>query len=394
MDAPTRPRYICRNTDQHARAFRPATPCRCTCGCRRPIPFILSKRRMKGPHLLVGSDALAVQLPSLLERRGWKRLLIAAGPHFLESIAGAAFITSVKDRTASLSATPQGLLRVSTLKEQAAALPAGIDAVIAIGGGRSIDYAKALLYYAGLNPEGFVAVPTTAGSGSDATSFAVVYEGIDKLSIAGPELLPNVVVWDESLLRELPQRQRAVSGLDALVQCLESLWSLQSTGASRALAWEAGNWLHRNLETFVAHPGDELALAALYAAHHSGRAINTSRTTGPHALSYYLTAVHGIDHGHAVALLFPVFLQYNSDATESFTAVLELLGQPDADSAVHSWQGFLTRLGLEPDLASLGLTPAIIPEWLRHVNAERFANNPVPFEPARLGALLQTTLFL
>ncbi|RYY88689.1 MAG: iron-containing alcohol dehydrogenase [Chitinophagaceae bacterium] len=349
---------------------------------------------MMEPHILLGEQALLADLPGLVRKRGCRRLLLAAGPHFLRSDDGRALISNLGTLIAVCREAPPGLLQLAEMKAISAALPTDIDGIIAVGGGRSIDFAKALLFFKNRKPDFFAAVPTTAGSGSDATSFAVVYDGIEKHSLAHPALLPNVVVWQESLLDGLPLKQRAISGLDALVQCLESLWSLRATAASRALAWEAGNWLWKHLPAFVHQPGEELTLGALYAAHYSGRAINQSRTTGPHALSYYLTAVHGIDHGHAVAMLFPVFLRYNDAVgSEGFDAVLQLLGEADAESAVRRWQLFVESLGLESRLSEINLPQVVQDEWMEHVNAERFANNPAPFDPARLKELLQTTLF-
>ncbi|GAB4092201.1 hypothetical protein GCM10028786_11270 [Flaviaesturariibacter terrae] len=343
----------------------------------------------------MGSDALGAQLPALLRRQGCRRVLLAAGGHFLRSGAADAVTTALAGLLAAVRETPDGLLQEESVRAQAAALPPDIDAVIAIGGGRTIDYAKALLYYYGKSISLFAAVPTTAGSGSDATSFAVLYSGITKRSLEHPVLKPGVVVWEEGLLAGLSARQRAVSGLDALVQCLESLWSRRATPASRALAWEAGNWLRRQLPHFVAEPSPELALGALYAAHHSGAAIETSRTTGPHALSYYLSAVHGVEHGHAVALLLPVFLRYNEStpAPEGYAAVLELLGASGGAEAAGAWQQWIAALGLESRLSALGLHSSIIPGWLQHINEERFANNPLPLDAERLSLLLHQNLF-
>ncbi|RYY67185.1 MAG: iron-containing alcohol dehydrogenase [Chitinophagaceae bacterium] len=350
---------------------------------------------MMAPRILVGTDALAGQLPALLRQQGRSRILLVAGGHFLRSPAGTVLQHALEGSIHTVRETPEGLLQVNVARRDAAALPVGIDGVIAIGGGRTIDYAKALLYYSTARTDFFAAVPTTAGSGSDATSFAVIYEGLQKQSLEHPALLPGVVVWDETLLQGLSARQRAVSGLDALVQCVESLWSRKATPASCALAWEAGGWLRRHLPQFVAAPTSELGLGALYAAHYSGRAINTSRTTGAHALSYYLTAVHGIEHGHAVALLLPVFLQYNTEGEEpdGFSAVLQLLDCENGASAAARWQEYVSGLGLETTLSGLGLGADIVPDWLRHINNERFANNPVALEPERLAVLLRQTLF-
>ncbi|TCJ12018.1 iron-containing alcohol dehydrogenase [Flaviaesturariibacter flavus] len=345
---------------------------------------------MMTPAYRIG--AVAPQLEQLLRGAAAEKVLLVGGGHFIRSAAAADLRTRLGDRLVSGFEVPAGLLQQSVLEPVAAAMTAGIDSVIVIGGGRSIDCAKALLYYARKETRLFVAVPTTAGSGSDATSFAVVYRGTEKISLEHPALLPHAVVWDVELLRGLPARQRALSGLDALAQCVEALWSRRATPASSVRAWEAGSWLRANLPAFVREPGnDDLALGALYAAHGSGAAIQQSRTTGAHALSYYLTAVHGIDHGHAVALLLPVFLRYNTASGAGYDSALQLLGAANGEEAASGWQAFVAGLGLAARLSDLGLSPRCIPEWFTHINAERFANNPVPFRAAELEAVLRAT---
>ncbi|RYZ23923.1 MAG: iron-containing alcohol dehydrogenase [Chitinophagaceae bacterium] len=346
---------------------------------------------MISPTYRIGD--VAQELARLVEQGGAGQVLLVAGGHFLRAPKAGELRALLGERLSVEVATPQGLLQEEELMGLAARLPAGIDAVIAIGGGRSIDCAKALLYYARREPRLFAAVPTTAGSGSDATSFAVVYRGIEKLSLEHPALLPGAVVWDVALLRDLPQRQRAHSGLDALVQCVEALWSRLATPASSVRAWEAGSWLRANLPAFVQDPhNDDLALGTLYAAHGSGAAIQQSRTTGAHALSYYLTAVHGVDHGHAVALLLPVFLRYNAlEPAAGFEAALQLLGATDGDTAARDWQAYVQALGVPARFSDLGLSSACIPEWFRNINAGRFANNPVPFRADALEAALRAT---
>jgi alcohol dehydrogenase class IV len=333
------------------------------------------------------------QFMKQLRDRGFKKCMLVAGGHFLESQAAVLLIKELGDKIALVIKTPTGLLDKQHLA--AFSIPPDLDAIIAVGGGRTIDFAKAIICFNEINNALFIAVPTTAGSGSEATSFAVLYENGLKYSIERPDLLPGETVLDAELLGSQNPTQRAITGLDALAQCIESTWSLRADTSSRKIAKPAMDWLWNNLPTVVKSGDYKVLQDALYAANKSGQAIQLTRTTGAHALSYYLSSRHGIEHGHAVALTMAVFLQYNAEVYTSLEeySPLHLFGVTDGAEAAARWKNYVSSLGLASSLKDLGIAPSIIPGWLEEVNAERFSNNPVPFDAARLTSLIQTTLF-
>jgi len=156
-----------------------------------------------------------------------------------------------------------------------------------------------------------LAIPTTAGSGAEATGFAVVYIGKQKYSVAHAFMLPDMVYLDASFSLKAGKYLTACTGLDALCQAIESVWSVNATGQSQAFALQAIKVIYENLEKAV-QMNDVTAKENLQqAAYLAGKAINITKTTAPHALSYAFTSYYGIPHGHAVALSLPFFLNFN-----------------------------------------------------------------------------------
>ena len=295
------------------------------------------------------------------------------------------------------------------------------DLVLAVGGGSAMDMAKLLCAYQGITGTeqvldairtgekiarrqlGLVLAPTTSGSGAEATRFAVVYIGEDKFSIAGPAMLPDAVVLDPTLTTSGSPYQRATSGIDAVAQAIESLWATGATDRSRGFARHALRLLLPNLEPFVnegtAGPSRRMALGS----HLAGRAIDISRTTAAHALSYAITKKYGVSHGHAVALTLGPFIEAHAAAApgdlqpgvdphrhrEVLGEVLHRLGAADATEVHERFTSLLQRIGLTSSLGAVGVEHAHERDALvRGVNVERLGNNPVLFDEDGLAAIL------
>lgn len=203
------------------------------------------------------------------------------------------------------------------------------DVIVAVGGGSAIDTAKCIKEFAiqkstetGIKrQEGnvisgekkricrtkLVAVPTTAGTGSESTQIAVLYRDGVKQSVDRAYLLPDVAVLDPHVLCSLPDYQKKATLLDALCQGMESYWAKNATEESREYAKKCISLILRNYQAYL--QGDEKSYKEiLQAANYSGKAIQISRTTAAHAMSYKLTSLYGISHGHAVALcIIPIW---------------------------------------------------------------------------------------
>lgn len=267
---------------------------------------------------------------------------------------------------------------------------ADCDGIISIGGGSSIDTAKAVKMLlntgsmdkiiAGEIPERLsiphIAVPGTAGSGAEATQNAVVYLNNSKFSLTHTDLRPEGVVLDSSLLDTLPLYHKKSCALDALSQGIESFWSVSSTPDSQVHAWLAVIGILDNLKNYIAgdpHASDEL----MDASYQSGKAIQITRTTAAHAMSYQITKKLGPAHGHACLLTLPVHWDYMNNMEEMRPVLKDLsekmrLGDPLLGPKLL--RGIMIDLEMEippmPDKETLDfLTDS--------VNVERLGNHPV-----------------
>lgn len=162
-----------------------------------------------------------------------------------------------------------------------------------------------------------VVIPTTAGSGSEATHFIVFYMGKIKCSLGHKEFtLPDYAVVDSTLTRSLPPYQTASTGMDALGQAVESYWGIYSTDKSKKYARDAIEIIMGNLQEAVNNPTLKSREAMAKGANMAGKAIDITRTTACHAIAYPITSYFGVSHGHAVGLTIPSILVYNSEVSE------------------------------------------------------------------------------
>lgn len=261
----------------------------------------------------------------------------------------------------------------------------GYDIIVAVGGGSVIDMGKLIKHSVG---KPLVAVPTTGGTGSEATHFAVLYSGGRKHSINTGT--PDFSILDPQFLFGSNAYLRACSGFDALSQAIESYWSVCSTDESQRFSKEAIELGLKNLFGFVLNPSRRCKEDMLKAANLSGKAIDISKTTAPHAVSYPFTSHFGIPHGHAVALTLSDFYKYNSEVLpgdvvdprgadyvlNSFSELNRLLGVSDSSAARDRLIELISEIGLETDLSLLGMQRRDIETILRNVNPERLSNNP------------------
>jgi len=198
------------------------------------------------------------------------------------------------------------------------------DMIIAVGGGSAIDVAKCVKLHTAQNVP-FIVAPTTAGTGSESTRFAVVYKNGEKQSITSPCLIPDAIFFDAEPLKILPPYQRKATLLDAFSHAAESYWSVKATEVSRAFAKEALRIIVSLQEKyFDGRTNDAENISLLYAAYLAGKAINISETTAGHAMSYKLTSLFSISHGHAAALCNAGLWQVmkSSDAVKDLTEII------------------------------------------------------------------------
>ena len=179
------------------------------------------------------------------------------------------------------------------------------DTIVAVGGGSAIDVAKCIKLYSNMNEDicfleqeyadsgvPIVAIPTTAGTGSESTRFAVIYYKGNKQSVAHESIVPDYAVLDSSLLKSLPVYQKKCTLMDALCQGIESWWSVNSTEESRLYSKKAVELILDNMAGYIEKNEESCAENILIASNYSGKAINITQTTAAHAMSYKITSMY------------------------------------------------------------------------------------------------------
>lgn len=244
------------------------------------------------------------------------------------------------------------------------------DVILTIGGGSAIDVSK----YVKLKNENakLIAVPTTAGSGSEATKYAVLYENGKKLSLTDNIMIPDYVMFDPELLHHMPEYVKKSSALDAFSHALESFWSVNANSESEIYSREALSTITRLLENYPESYDYETMQRAAYTA---GKAINISQTTAGHAMCYRITGIFGTSHGHSSALcnrvLFPYLVKHTE--LEALNDIANSMGCDSPDEAVKKYEHIFSRMNLEVPEADINQ----IEELVSSVNPERLRNFPV-----------------
>lgn len=356
--------------------------------------------------------AMAGDVPTLLTRLGVTKPLIVSR----SGLARSGVAEEMAHR--SMPYVPfDGFAPNPTAEQVQAGLAAyregACDGILSIGGGSAIDVAKAIKALGGTDEQAtllerltqpvpmaavHVAMPTTAGTGSESTHFATIYIGGKKYSVSHAALLPEAAILDPSQLLSLPDAERASTFLDALCHSIESYWSMRATDESRAFSAQAIALLTANADAYLA--GDEAACGAVMAASNfAGRAINLTTTTAAHAMCYMLTSLYGLRHGHAAAVCLPAawahLLAVGEEALQTRLADLAAL--------VSGKRGAAPEEGLEAFMAlwrKAGLDDGWVPEDERDlgtlaasVNVQRLSNFPVAVDEEDLEEMYRQALW-
>ncbi len=220
------------------------------------------------------------------------------------------------------------------------------NAILAIGGGSAMDVAKLARYEAQKIFIPLIAVPTTSGTGAEATQFSVCYVDGKKESFDNPELLPDYTLLIPELTMKNNRHLTACTGFDAFAQAIESYWNIHSNSTSEKFAEQAIVMLFDAMNRFAddaeACMNDyDWRAQMMEGANLAGKAINITRTTAPHAMSYTLTSKYGYPHGHAVALTFPYFAKLNIECPQA------LYRGSNYVHYVGKMRWLRTRLGME-----------------------------------------------
>lgn len=287
------------------------------------------------------------------------------------------------------------------------------DMVVGFGGGSAMDLAKLAAVLgdgdqeladvvgpdrvAGRRPR-LAQVPTTAGTGSEAGTRALVTEAATarKLAVESPHMLADIAVLDPGLTVSLPAAITAATGVDALAHCVESYTSRKAHPVVDPYAVEGIRLVGRYLPQAVADGSDAEARAALLRASFCGGVcLGPVNTAAGHAVAYPLGTRHHLPHGLANALIFPHVLAFNAPAVPERTAmVLGALGAEDVTAAspqavAEAALGFCRGLGIDMRLAAHGVPESDFEEMAGEAHAIRrlMDNNPRDMTPADILAV-------
>ena len=269
---------------------------------------------------------------------------------------------------------------LAPLYEQVHRDHADVPCIVALGGGSAIDSAKALLCatpsgqfdgllavlkQGGQLPQGphkqLIAIPTTAGTGSEVTPWATIWHQAEgqKYSLHQPCTWPEAALIDAQLMASLPAGATLASGLDALSHALESIWNVNRNPVSMSLAVQSARRTMATLPALMQDLGNvdlrsHMAEAALLA----GLAFSNTKTALAHSLSYDITLQHGVPHGIACSFSLPMVLEMALGADDmADAALLAIFDASTPASAVERLTRFLENLGVATDPSRYGLAP-------------------------------------
>lgn len=282
------------------------------------------------------------------------------------------------------------------------------DVILAVGGGSAIDVAKCIKL-AVLAEEGnaaiipplvsqrlpidgskipFIAIPTTAGTGSESTHNAVMYYEGAKQTVTNDGVLPDYAILEPSVLKTLPLYQKKCTMMDALCQGIESWWSINSTDESKVYSKKTVELIIAKWQKYIFDNDDEAAAKIMLAANYGGRAINITQTTAAHAFSYKITSMYKLPHGHAVAVGLPVIWKYMIDnyvhcidkrgqvyLESIFYDISKSMGCDTPMKAIESFEKMMKEMGLNNPVATNKEVEVNL--LSSSVNQVRLKNNPI-----------------
>jgi alcohol dehydrogenase len=279
------------------------------------------------------------------------------------------------------------------------------DTLIALGGGSVIDTAKIVSMFVGRrradkeinlrHPKDqfesaracrLITVPTTAGTGSEVTQFATIWDDLilEKYSVSSHHLLPDLAILDSSLLEFLPPKIALYSCLDATAHCMETLWNKNRTKESIYFAQNGLKLIEKEIAAFSTnawniHVAGQLQRAALC----GGLAISVSRTAISHSISYPLTAHLGIPHGLAVGFTLVAIYESLKDAELSYV---------EAEFPMERIVSQLKMLNLAHEIESYAKRPQILNLIDKMSSSERASNFILPISNDLIASILERSL--
>ena len=369
-----------------------------------------------GPRVLSTATG-AIELPDLLPDGP---VLLVTDDQLIDLGLAAPWIAELKrSRSVILfSAVEADPSQATLLAAVEAGRAAGAMSVVGFGGGSPMDVAKLAAYLLGSGDNldsiwgveiavgaklPLILIPTTAGTGSEATPISVItVDGGTKLAVNARAITADIAILDPTLTTGLPRHVTAATGIDAMVHAVEAYTSARlKNPVSDALAKEALRLLSSNVLRACDHPDDLSARSAmLLGAHLAGVAFSNAPVAGVHALAYPLGGLHHLPHGLSNALMLRHVLQHNAEAAREHYAELAEIIAPDCAgqgsqakcaALIDTLDRMIVASGIAPRLRDHGIAADDIPFLAREAMKQTrlLVNNPCPIDEADAARLYE-----
>jgi alcohol dehydrogenase len=341
---------------------------------------------------LSGSRALLVTDPGLNQTGHPQRAA--------DSLWAAGFAVTIFDRV------KENPTETEVADGVAVARAANVDLIVAVGGGSSMDCAKGInfIYTNGGRMADYkghdkaakpmlpsIGVPTTAGTGSEAQSYALITDASShmKMACGDKKAAFRIAILDPEVTLSQPRMVTAVTGIDAVAHAVESFVCLKSNPISRAASLAAWRHLEQNFEIVLREPSNLAARAAMQlGSHFAGMAIEAAMLGVCHSCANPLTAHYGITHGTAIGLMLPHVVRFNAHSCEALYH--ELTGH-SSEWLAHRLTELVTAAGLPTALKDCGVAESILPLLSHEANQQWTARfNPRTVDESAIHGLYRS----
>lgn len=379
-------------------------------------------------QIVLGKKNLKEELKSFLQEYSFQRIFLVAGSSFSKLPIGkelqelfseldiAFYHFSDFRANPRLEEVEEGIKSFSAFRG---------DSILAVGGGSALDTAKCIKLFTGLSKDRpyleqeyrendipLLVHPTTAGTGSESTPFAVIYQDGEKCSVEHESIYPKYRIEDARSLRSLPLYQKKATLLDALSHAMEAIWSKYSNEDSRAYGQKAISLILMNYKAYLSlenekdakNLGGAAALEGLLkqvledvaeAANLAGKAIAVTKTTAGHALSYKLGSIYQLPHGLATAIvnraLYPFMCREKNRMTdpENLLFLAKCFSVETEEEGAKRYREILEDLEILP---TLSVKEGDLENLVAAVNPERLSNHPIALREEDIGLLYKEIL--
>ena len=379
-------------------------------------------------QIVLGKENLKEELKSFFQEHSFRRIFLVAGSSFpklpigeeLQELFSELYIAfyHFSDFRANprLEEVEEGIKAFSAFRG---------DSILAVGGGSALDTAKCIKLFTGLSKDRpyleqefrendipLLVHPTTAGTGSESTPFAVIYQDGEKCSVEHESIYPKYRIEDARSLRSLPLYQKKATLLDALSHAMEAIWSKYSNEDSRAYGQKAISLILMNYKAYLSlenekdakNLGGAAALEGLLkqvledvaeAANLAGKAIAVTKTTAGHALSYKLGSIYQLPHGLATAIvnraLYPFMCREKNRMTdpENLLFLAKCFSAETEEEGAKRYREILEDLEILP---TLSVKEGDLENLVAAVNPERLSNHPIALREEDIGLLYKEIL--